>query len=109
MCGVYIEVKCWQSVWYIGCVEYTQAVEWSRYIGPLSDFSHVSLNPSFSAEKWGEAPPLHRVVWKFSEIFHGKCLPPSRCSRNGFYHYSGCKVKLLTPRSEQGLIKCLPN
>ena len=32
----YIEVRCcWQSVWCTGCMEYTRAVEWFRYIRPL--------------------------------------------------------------------------
>lgn len=75
-------------------------MEWFRYIGFFSDFSYVFLNFSFFVEKWGEVLFLYRVVWKFSEIFYEKYFFFSRCLRNGFYYYFGCKVKLLIFRLE---------
>lgn len=36
---------------------------------------------------------MFRIVWKFSELTHGKCpVYINRCSKYYYYHYYGCEV-----------------
>ena len=105
---VHWKIRCWRvhgalAVWIIH----------ELWNGLGASGPSVTLARSFwtsaSLLKNGDNPHPYAGLYEVSELIYGTFPAHNTCSKNGYYHYSGYKVKWLTSGSEQGLFKYLSN